>query len=119
MKCHMIIEPIPGERGSFFLEWVSFGHQTEFSLVFSLAATSNFCITLRSAFDYRLYHGHFAGLNRALWGGRPPWGGDLIAVQIKQMWYVGNVTMTAISIAVGIGNLVLAVMCQRTAGQAQ
>ena len=53
----------------------------------------------------RPYHGHFTGLNRAPWGGRPPWGGDSIAVQIKQMWYVGNVTMTAISVSVGIRNL--------------
>ena len=53
----------------------------------------------------RPYDGHFAGLNRAPWGGRPPWGGDSIAVQIKQMWYVGNVTMTAISVSVGIRNL--------------
>ena len=38
-------------EGSFFLEWVTFGHQTEFSLVFSLAATSHFCLTLISATD--------------------------------------------------------------------
>ena len=29
----------------------------------------------------------------------------LIAVQTKQMWYVGNATMTVISVAVGIRNL--------------
>ena len=42
-------EGAPG--GRFFLEWVSFGHQMVFSLVFSLAATSDFCLTLISAAD--------------------------------------------------------------------
>ena len=41
----------------------------------------------------------------APWCGRPPWYWDSVAGQIKQMWYVGNVTMTAISVAVGIRNL--------------
>ena len=53
----------------------------------------------------RPYHGHLVGLNRAPWAGRPPWAGDSIDVQIKQMWYVGNVTMTVISVAVGIRKL--------------
>ena len=41
----------------------------------------------------------------APWFGRPPWCGDSIAVRIKQMWYVGNVTMTSISVVAGIRNL--------------
>ena len=53
----------------------------------------------------RPYHYHLAGLRRAPWGGRPRWDGDSITVKIKQMWYVGNVTMTAVSVAVGIRNL--------------
>ena len=33
---------VHGGRDQFFLKWVSFGHQLVFSLVFSLAAISNF-----------------------------------------------------------------------------
>ena len=36
-------------QGCFFPERATFGHQMRFSLVFSLAATSDFCLTLISA----------------------------------------------------------------------
>ena len=75
----------------------------------AVISTANLVQTCRSGFFAtavcRPYDDHFAGLNRAPWGRRPPWGGDSIAVQIKQIWYVGNVTMTVISVGVGTRNL--------------
>ena len=54
---------------------------------------------------YVPYGSNLTQTSLARWCGSPSRTRKPIAVKIKQLWYIGNVSMTAISLAVGIRNL--------------